>query len=140
MVKARQCTAYGCEENTVKRLPFCKECFKSLNSGLRHDLIAAYKVGGVRAIELSNQARDLFLKRKERPVSTGKSDIIDVSLEPRLIKGKAQAFFQGDFEDDGEKEIWIWLPLSQIEVSEKDASGCVEVSLPEWLAQKNELI
>lgn len=77
-------------------------------------------------------------------MTTGKSDIIDVSLEPRMTKGKAQAFFQGDYEEGNgvadNKEVWIWLPLSQIEVGEKGANGTCEVSVPEWLAKDKGLI
>ena len=71
-------------------------------------------------------------------MTTGKSDIVDVSLEPRLRRDKAQAFFQGELDED-DKEIWIWLPLSQIEVEVQD-SRLVTVSLPEWLAIEKELI
>ena len=71
-------------------------------------------------------------------------DLIEVSLEPRMIKGKAQAFFQGDYEESpgtpDNKEVWIWLPLSQIEIGEKDGRGCCEVTMPEWLAKDKGLI
>lgn len=72
-------------------------------------------------------------------MTTGKSDIIDVTLEPKFVKGKAQAFTQGEVDDTG-REVWIWLPLSQIEVGEKDAGGTCEVSMPEWLAKDKGLI
>jgi len=67
---------------------------------------------------------------------TGKSDIVDVELEPRIVKEKAQAFFAGKYEESkGKKrEVWIWLPLSQIEVGEKNDRGCATVTMPEWLA------
>lgn len=72
-------------------------------------------------------------------------NIIDLQLEPRMTRGKAQAFWQGDYEDaDGGKpdtrEKWVWLPLSQIEVAEVKDSPLVEVSLPEWLAVDKGLI
>lgn len=71
-------------------------------------------------------------------MTTGKSDIVDVSLEPRLRRDKAQAFFQGELDED-DKEIWIWLPLSQIEI-EQGEGNLVTVSLPEWLALDKGLI
>lgn len=67
-------------------------------------------------------------------MSAGKSDIVDVALEPRMVKGKAQAFFQGDHDDDGREE-WIWLPLSQIE-----DNGDGTIAMPEWLAHEKGLI
>lgn len=78
-------------------------------------------------------------------MTTGKSNIVDVSLEPRMVRGKAQAFWQGDYkENDGGKpdaqEEWVWLPLSQIEVTEVTDSPLVEVSMPEWLAKDKGLI
>lgn len=76
---------------------------------------------------------------KGHEMSTGKSDLTDVSLEPRMVRGKAQAFFQGEL-DENDREVWIWLPLSQIEVSEKDDKGLVVVTMPEWLALDKGLI
>lgn len=68
-----------------------------------------------------------------------KSDLVDVTLEPRMERDKAQAFFQGEL-DGNDREVWIWLPLSQIEVSAKCPKGTVKVTLPEWLAQDKGLI
>lgn len=66
-------------------------------------------------------------------------DIIEVEgLEPRMTKGKAQAFFIGEF-DEHDKEVWIWLPLSQITV-EPDQGNMVRVSLPECIAYDKGLI
>lgn len=33
----------------------------------------------------------------------------------------------------------VWLPKSQIEI-DSDKAGCVELQLPEWLAEEKELI
>lgn len=62
-----------------------------------------------------------------------------VELEPRMTKGKAQAFWMGEL-DDKDREVWIWLPLSQITVEEIKDSPLVEVSIPEWLAIEKELV
>jgi len=72
-------------------------------------------------------------------MTTGKSNIVDVSLEPRIVKGKAQAFFQGEL-DENDREKWIFLPLSQIEITEETDSTVVTVSMPEWLAKDKGLI
>ena len=78
-------------------------------------------------------------------MTSGKSDLVEVSLEYRKdsASGQASAFFQGDYEDDragNGKEIWIWLPKSQIEV-EKDSDGkTCTVTMPEWLAMDKGLI
>lgn len=60
--------------------------------------------------------------------------IIDVALDARMVKGKAQAFSQGEI-DENDREIWIWLPLSQIEINDDGT-----VSMPEWLAHDKGLI
>lgn len=72
-------------------------------------------------------------------MTTGKSNIVDVTLEPRMVKGKAQAFFQGEY-DENDREVWVFLPLSQIEITEVKDSTLVEVSMPEWMAKNKELI
>lgn len=70
-------------------------------------------------------------------------DIVDVELEPRMVKGKAQAFFAGDYEEAhgtaDNKEVWIWLPLSQIEITPIN-NVLSTVSMPEWLANEKGLI
>lgn len=72
------------------------------------------------------------------------NELIDVELEARIVKGKAQAFWQGDYQNNEEgeepKEEWVWLPLSQIEVEESGSGKCVMVTMPEWLAQNKGLI
>lgn len=72
-------------------------------------------------------------------MTSGKSDIVDVTLEKRMIKGKAQAFYTGEL-DENNREVWVWLPLSQIEIAEINGNSIVEVSLPEWLAKDKGLI
>lgn len=70
------------------------------------------------------------------------SEMFEVTLEYRRETANAYGFFQGDYEDtvDGEgKELWVWLPKSQIEVAER--KGAVwTVMVPEWLAQEKELV
>lgn len=72
------------------------------------------------------------------------SENIEVTLEKRRdsASGQATAFFQGDYEDDragNGKEIWVWLPKSQIEVEENKDGTCT-VTMPEWLAHDKGLI
>jgi len=73
------------------------------------------------------------MTRCDKPV-----DMIDVELAPRMEREKACAFSQGEIDDD-DREIWIWLPVSQIEV-EHGSRGMATVTMPEWLAMKKELI
>jgi hypothetical protein len=70
----------------------------------------------------------------------GRSDIIDITVEIRSNdpKRNAVAVFDGQTDENG-REVWIWLPRSQIEIAEMDGRT-VEVSLPEWLALTKELI
>lgn len=73
-------------------------------------------------------------------MTTGRSDIVDVTLTRRAEREKAIAFWQGDRDDTG-REVWVWLPISQIEIDGPDHRGAtVTVSLPEWLAKDKELI
>ena len=60
---------------------------------------------------------------------------IELELEIRLTQGKAQAFFDGELDENG-REVWVWLPLSQIEIENNgNAKGkLVTVLMPEWLA------
>lgn len=71
-------------------------------------------------------------------------DRIELTLEFRResTSGQAIAFFQGDYEDtvDGKgKELWVWLPKSQIEIIKRKDDVCT-VAVPEWLAKEKELI
>lgn len=60
---------------------------------------------------------------------------IDIEMEPRLVRGKAQAFWLGEL-DENDREVWIWLPLSQITVDESTPpnSKLATVTIGEWLA------
>lgn len=71
-------------------------------------------------------------------MTSGKSNLVDVTLEKRMEKGAGIAFFQGELDKD-DKEIWIWLPKSQIEIEEGQGKACT-VTLPEWLAKDKGLI
>jgi len=144
----KECSGHGCEERIGIKYPFCKICFGCLPKDIKNRLSQSYRImDGKALMEAKTEAR-AFLKRKaeekEEVVTTGKSNIVDVILEKRDLSpsGLAQAFFQGDYEEDrdgNEGEVWIWLPLSQIEVT--NVSGdCCEVSMPEWLATSKELI
>lgn len=64
-----------------------------------------------------------------------KSDLIDVTVSLHHQTEKAILV-----SDDGDEKKAVWLPLSQIEVTETKKSGIVEVALPEWLAEKKGLI
>lgn len=68
--------------------------------------------------------------------------MVEVTLESRLKQEKAQAFWAGDVSEESEgepKEVWVWLPLSQITVTENQDLTCT-VEMPEWLAKEKELI
>jgi hypothetical protein len=41
---------------------------------------------------------------------------------------------------DGDEDAAVWLPKSQIDVTESDEKGYLYVTMPEWLAKKNELL
>lgn len=51
-----------------------------------------------------------------------------------MEKGGGTALFQGEL-DDKDKEIWIWVPTSQIE-----DNGDGTWAMPEWLAKDKGLI
>lgn len=71
---------------------------------------------------------------------TGKSDIVDVVVEMRDDSPHRQAIavFDGE-KDKNDKEVWVWLPRSQIEVDKLEGRS-VTISLPEWLAMDKGLI
>ena len=116
--------------------------------GIRADLMDGYRKGdGRKVVESLNKARSfLAAKTEKKTMPTGKSDIVDVHLEYRRVSpsGSSIAFFQGEFEEDGrggQREVWVWLPKSQIEIDGEEKHGkTVEVSLPEWLATEKGLI
>lgn len=51
-----------------------------------------------------------------------------------MTKGGGTAIFQGEL-DENDKEVWVWLPTSQIE-NNNDGT----FTLPEWLAKDKGLI
>ena len=63
-----------------------------------------------------------------------KSNIIDIDVEVRMRREKAILVHTGD------PERAVWLPLSQIEISETGIAGIETVTLPEWLALEKGLI
>lgn len=67
-------------------------------------------------------------------MGSGKSNLIDIAAEKRMEKGGGTALFQGEL-DDKDKEIWIWVPTSQIE-----DNGDGTWAMPEWLAKDKGLI
>jgi len=142
--RKKNCGAPGCSERIKMRHSYCEKHFALLPRQIRGDMIEARRIGdGRRVVDASKRAIEFYENYKEREVTTGKSDIVDVTLEPRMVKGRAQAFFQGDYEEShgtaDNKEVWIWLPLSQIEIDEQANGTCV-VSMPEWLAMDKGLI
>lgn len=44
------------------------------------------------------------------------------------------------FSDDGVQKNAVWLPKSQIEITETDGGSTVVVDIPEWLADEKGLI
>lgn len=64
-----------------------------------------------------------------------KSDLIDLTL--KLHHATERAVLVSESED---RDKAVWLPLSQIEVTETKKSGVVEVTLPEWLAKERGFI
>jgi len=77
-------------------------------------------------------------------MTTGKSDLIDVTLHYRQDNpaGTASAFWQGEYDTSAQgrkRERWIWLAKSLIEVVHMN-DDVVEVTLPQWLAEQKELI
>ena len=63
-----------------------------------------------------------------------KSDIIDIDVAVEAKTDKAVLVH------DGDKSKAVWLPLSQIEISETGIGGIMTVTLPEWLALEKGLI
>jgi len=67
-------------------------------------------------------------------MTSGKSNIVDVALEKKMTKGGGTAFSQGDKDENG-REVWIWIPTSQVE-----DNGDGTFAMPEWLAKDKGLI
>lgn len=70
-----------------------------------------------------------------------KSEVVDVECEIRSEREKAIAVSIGEIEtvDGRDREKWVWLPRSQIEVEIGEGKKVI-VTLPEWLAREKELI
>lgn len=68
-------------------------------------------------------------------MSSGKSNIIDIAAEKRMEKGGGIALFQGELDPKNNREIWIWVPASQVE-----DNGDGTWAMPEWLAKDKGLI
>jgi len=137
-VRKKTCGAPDCNERIKIYQSYCNKHFALLPQQIRSDMIEARRISdGKLVLDASKRAIEFYENYKEKQkVTTGKSDIIDVMLEPRMVKGAAQAFWQGDMREDStgsHREVWIWLPLSQIKVGDKDDNGVCEVSMPEWL-------
>lgn len=134
---AKTCTAYGCDDKTLRGLPFCKGCFKTLHRELRHELITAYKVGGLKAIAFADQARDLFIKRKDTVADRERNEKTEISAELRQSRERSYMVWAGGMKEfNGEdKEDWICLPKS---LCKKINDSTFEV--PYWLAKEKGLI
>lgn len=73
---------------------------------------------------------------------SGASNLIEVCVELRSDDPAkaAIAVFDGKTDENG-REVWVWLPRSQIEFDEKDyRKKTITVTLPEWLAEQKGLI
>lgn len=108
---------------------------------IRTALMTAYDVGdGKTLLTALGDAREFF-KGKHEKMSSGRSDLIDVSLEWRAETEEAVAFFDGEIEEAGERgrrsnrEIWQWCPKRLIEVERHGDDRACTVTMPEWLAQ-----
>ena len=148
MAARKRCTASDCQERIKSRHAFCETHFSKIPWGIRTDLMDGYRKGdGQKVIASLNKARAFLADTTEKTtMPTGKSDLVDVTLEYRRESptGSSIGFFQGEVEEDGrggQREIWIWLPKSQIEIDGEQKHGkTVEVAMPEWLAMDKWLI
>lgn len=139
----RKCTASGCDGETQQRLPFCKDCFMTLHGSFRRELMKSYRSGGIRAIELTNQARDLFLKRKEKMANNDEK--IEVDVDVKQCREKSWMVFAGEYEKKGNEqgEVWVCLPRSicnRIDGKEEEEEGPAKFEVPEWIAMEHGLI
>ena len=62
-------------------------------------------------------------------------ELVDIECEVRSQTEKGIAIWDGEENQDG-KEIWTWLPKSEVEVNEEDGT----VTMPTWLAKNKGLI
>jgi hypothetical protein len=77
-------------------------------------------------------------------MTTGRSDLIDITAELRQDRETSYAIWQGDYHDafdtkttswGGPREKWIFLPKAHTEYDGKNT-----FTMPEWLAQEKGLI
>lgn len=61
-------------------------------------------------------------------------DLVDVDGEFRMQKGDGIAIYTG-VDDDNGREVWVWLPVSQVE-NNRDGT----FTMPEWLAVEKGLV
>ena len=146
--RKRTCSGAGCGTKIPQKMFLCPSCFAKLPKAMKARMSKAFKVMDGAELMAAKKDAAAYLERliedhKDRKkMATGKSDLVDVILEARIQRGAAQAFFQGDQEEDRDgnmRENWIWLPLSQIEVVPKEGTLCT-VTMPEWLAHEKGLI
>jgi len=135
--------AEDCQETISGKHYFCLTHFKRIPAEIRDALLNAVKIGaGSDVLEYIEAAKESL--SEEAQMTTGKSDLIDVTLEYRMENAAktSTAFFQGKYDGAGsQKENWVWLPNSQIEIDGvKERGQTVEVTMPEWLAHNKELI
>lgn len=64
----------------------------------------------------------------------GKRELVDITCEVRKETDKGLAIWDGEEDKDG-KEVWTWLPKSEVEVNDDGT-----ITLPEWLAKNKGLI
>ncbi|MER9182954.1 hypothetical protein [Mesorhizobium sp. M0767] len=67
-------------------------------------------------------------------MTSGRSDLIDLTLAQHAITGRAVRV-----SETGDDAKAVWLPLSECEVVKKPG-GFVVVTMPEWLAHSKGLI
>lgn len=68
-------------------------------------------------------------------MTSGQSNLIDIAAEKRIEKGGGTALYQGNNDPENGREIWIWVPTSQIQ-----DNGDGTFAMPEWLAKDKGLI
>ena len=68
-------------------------------------------------------------------MTSGQSNLVDIAAVKRIEKGGGTAHFQGELDPQNGREIWIWVPTSQIQ-----DNGDGTFTLPEWLAKDKGLI
>jgi hypothetical protein len=67
-------------------------------------------------------------------MTSGRSELIDLSVTIQVRTEKALGIWEGEVDDNGRK-VLIWVPLSQVE-----DNGDGTITMPEWLAKDKGLI